>query len=149
MRTLKRISTVLLLFSIVFKISAQQGINYKALIKDGGGNVVANQGITIQFQILKGIGMTNVYQETHAPNTDANGIVIINIGEGSVDSGVYADIDWGSDEHHLNVQVNTGGGLIDMGTTQFMSVPYALSAANAASKIDELGDGKSDSDGIK
>ena len=40
-----------------FYLNAQQGINYKALIKDSGGNVVANQSIDIQFQILQGAGM--------------------------------------------------------------------------------------------
>jgi len=128
---------------------AQQGINYKALIKDGGGNVVASQGITVQFIIYEGVALTNnVYQETHSPTTDANGIVIVNISEGVVDSGVYADIAWGSDEHYLNVQINTGGGLTDMGTTQFMAVPFALSVSKETIKIDDLSDGKSDNNGF-
>jgi hypothetical protein len=110
---------------------AQQGINYKALIKDGSGSVVASQMITVQFQILQGGVMTNVYQETQTPITDANGIIIINIGEGTPDSGVFADIDWGIDTHFLNTQVNTGAGLIDMGTIGFKTVPYALQAKNA------------------
>lgn len=104
---------------------SQNGINYKALIKDGSGNVVANQMITVQFSILTGIAQTNVYQETHTPITDINGVVIINIGEGTVDSGDFSIIDWGSNEHFLNVKINTGAGLTDMGTTQFKSVPYA------------------------
>ncbi|OUR92052.1 hypothetical protein A9Q87_08105 [Flavobacteriales bacterium 34_180_T64] len=139
------------LFLVTFLLATtcvfSQGINYKALIKDGGGNVVASQSITIQFKILQG-GSTNVYQETHVPTTDANGIIIINIGEGTIDSGVFANIDWGTDDHYLNVQINTGGGFIDMGTTQFMAVPYALTAANAATNINELSDGKSDRDDI-
>ncbi|MBT8257776.1 MAG: hypothetical protein KJO49_04855 [Bacteroidia bacterium] len=130
MKTLKHISQLLLLF-IAFSTSAQQGINYKAIIKDVSGNVVANDLIVVQFQILQGVGMTNVYQETHNPTTDANGYVIINIGEGKVDSGVFGDIDWSSDEHHLNVQIDTGGGLTDMGTTQFMAVPYAFQSDQA------------------
>jgi len=86
-----------LVMSLVFLMTltalAQQGINYK--IKDGGGNIVANQNITIQFQILEGAGMANVYQETHSPMTDANGIVMVNIGEGTPNSGNYSTIDWG------------------------------------------------------
>jgi hypothetical protein len=144
---MKNIQLFLFTFCLSLSAFAQQGISYKAVVKDGGGNIVANQNITVQFQILQGVGMLNVYQETHSPTTDANGIVIVIIGEGSIDSGVYSDIEWGTDEHHLNVQINTGGGLTDIGTTQFMAVPYALSAANAASKIDELSDGKSDNDG--
>lgn len=142
MTRIKFLATAMLLLMVTSALA--QSINYKALIKDGSGNVVANDLIAIQFQILQGGAMTNVYQETHAPTTDANGIVIVNIGNGSVDSGVYADIDWALGEHYLNVQINTGGGLTDMGTTQFMAVPYAL---NAATKIDELSDAKSDADG--
>tara|TARA_R110002124_G_scaffold5301_1_gene33024 strand:- start:37827 stop:39965 length:2139 start_codon:yes stop_codon:yes gene_type:complete len=124
-----------LLFTLLFLITgitfAQQSINYKALIKDGTGNVVANDLIQIEFTILQGAGQTNVYQESHAPTTDANGIVIVNIGEGSPISGTFNAIDWAADDHYLNVQVNTGGGLTDMGTTQFMAVPYAKQAETA------------------
>ncbi len=133
MKILKLFST-LLLTTLTLAVTAQQGINYKALIKDGGGNVIASQNVEIQFIIYEGAALTNnVYQETHSPNTDANGIIIVNIGEGVVDSGVFSNIDWASDEHHLNVQVDTGGGLVDMGTTQFMAVPYALYAKTAES----------------
>ncbi len=135
---------------VTFTFSQTSGINYKALIKDGSGNTLSNQGITIQFSILQGAGMTSVYQEIHTPTTDANGIVIVNIGLGSIDSGVFNDINWGGDDHFLNVQINTGSGLVDMGTTQFMAVPYALSSQSIKSetiKLNDLFDVKSDSDG--
>ncbi|RYH74841.1 DUF1566 domain-containing protein [Flavobacteriaceae bacterium 144Ye] len=119
---------VFFLFGTIF---AQQGINYKAIVKDGSGNVVANDLIQVQFTILQ--GATSVYQETHSPTTDANGIVIINIGEGTPISGTFSTIDWSADDHYLNVQINTGGGLTDMGTTQFMAVPYAIHAKTAES----------------
>ncbi len=115
-----------------------QGINYKALIKDGGGNVVASQMVTVQFQILQGGAMDNVYQETHTPMTDANGIIIISIGEGTRDSGVFANIDWGADDHFLNTQIDTGAGLIDMGTSGFKTVPYALYAKTAGNLPDGI-----------
>tara|TARA_R110002072_G_scaffold23949_1_gene81853 strand:- start:34921 stop:37146 length:2226 start_codon:yes stop_codon:yes gene_type:complete len=124
-----------LLFTLLFLITgitfAQQSINYKALIKDGTGNVVANDLIQIEFTILQGAGQTNVYQESHSPTTDANGIVVVNIGEGTPITGTFNTIDWAADDHYLNVQINTGGGLTDMGTTQFMAVPYAKQAETA------------------
>ena len=86
MKTLQNLVTSFLLL-IAMSTTAQQGINYKAVIKNNSGNIVANQNITIQFQILKGAGMSLQYQETHSPNTDANGIAIVNIGEGTPDSG--------------------------------------------------------------
>ncbi len=120
------VSVILLLITV--STFAQQGINYKALIKDGSGNVLASAPVSIQFIIYEGVALTNnVYQESHTVNTDANGIVIVNIGQGST-SDVFANINWGVDQHFLNVQVNTGSGLIDMGTTEFMSVPYAKHA---------------------
>ncbi len=129
MKTFKLFSQIILML-ITISITAQQGINYKAIVKDGSGNIIANDLIVVQFTILQGVAETNVYQETFTPTTDANGLVILNIGEGTVVSGVFGDIDWGSDAHALKVEINTGGGLIDMGTTQFKTVPYALSSAD-------------------
>ena len=73
---------------------AQNGINYKAVIKDNTGTVIINQPILVQFTILQGITEINVYQETHNPTTNSNGVIIINIGEGSPVSGNYGTIDW-------------------------------------------------------
>ncbi|WP_298755646.1 tail fiber domain-containing protein [uncultured Psychroserpens sp.] len=110
----------------------QNGINYKALIKDDLGNVVANQDTTVQFNIFQGIGMLLVYSERHNLITDNNGIVIVNIGEGSVQFGTYSGINWSSDDHFLNVQIDIdGNGLVDLGTTEFKTVPYAIQAEKA------------------
>ncbi len=110
-------------------IAQSQSINYKAIIRDNTGAILANDLVIIQFTILE--GTTNVYSENHTPTTDANGLVILNIGEGTVLSGDYTTIDWATIDHFLNVQINTGSGLVDMGTTQFLSVPYALHAQTA------------------
>ena len=131
MKILKRITTTVLLL-LAISVSAQQGINYKAIIKDGSGNVVASQLIVVQFTVLEGAAQTNVYQEQHTPTTDANGIIMVNIGEGTPVSGVFSTIDWAADTHFLNVQINTGAGLVDMGTTEFKAVPYAKHADTAA-----------------
>lgn len=139
------------LFLATFISYGQQGINYKALIKDSGGNIVANQNITIQFSILEGpVGNTLVYQETLHPNTDSNGIVSTIIGEGTVDFGNFLTIDWGSDAHYLNVKIDTGSGLTDMGSAQFYDVPYAMHAYKLNSEaigIEDLSDGKTDATG--
>lgn len=124
--------TLLALFISLISF-AQNGINYKAVIKDNLGNVVANNpNITIQFEILKGAAQTSVYRELHTTSTDANGITIVNIGEGALLTGsaAFNTVVWGSDDHFLNVKVNIGGGLIDMGTTEFKTVPYAISSSD-------------------
>ena len=127
MKTTYIFISVLLLTALGF---AQNGINYKALIKDNNGNVVASQSVTVQFIIYEGDALSNnVYQENHTVNTDINGFIITNIGEGTT-SDDFSTVRWSNDEHYLNVQVDIGSGLIDLGTTQFMAVPYALSSGD-------------------
>lgn len=129
--SMKKKLTLLAIFFISIFATAQQEINYKAIVKDGSGDPIISTSITVQFSILVGVTQTNIYQETHTPTTDVNGLVILNIGAGTVDSGTYTSVDWGSDDHYLNVQIDTGSGLVDMGTTQFMAVPYALSSGDS------------------
>ena len=124
---MKKLLTLVFLLNATLAIS-QNGINYKAIISDGAGNIVSNQLVVVQFAVLD--GGTSVYQENHTPTTNDNGLIILNIGEGTPLSGTFDAIDWSSGNHFLNVQVNTGGGLQDLGTTAFKTVPYALSAAN-------------------
>ena len=130
---------------------AQQGINYKALIKDDLGNTLTNIDVVVLFTIYEGSALTNnVYEEQHAYTTDANGFIILNIGEGNTTNN-FNNINWTNGEHFLNVQVNVNGnGLVDLGTTKFMAVPYAKhaeTAGNISTKIDDLSDGKSDVNG--
>ncbi|MFC0603134.1 tail fiber domain-containing protein [Winogradskyella pulchriflava] len=103
-------------------------INYKALVKDDLGNVVASQGINVRFTIYA--DAVQVYEETHNPTTDANGIIILDIGSGTTVN-VFADIDW-STTTSLKTEIDTGSGYVDMGTTAFKSVPYAINAGNTA-----------------
>jgi hypothetical protein len=128
---------VILLFA--FTATAQQGINYKAIIHDDSGNPLANSVITIQFTILED-GITNVFQETHNPTTDANGIIFVNIGEGTLISGDFSAIEWGNNPHFLKTEIDAGEGFTDMGTTGFSVVPYSFHAKDAATKayVDEL-----------
>jgi hypothetical protein len=127
----KRIALFLAIL-ITWVSFAQNGINYKAIIKDNNGNVLANDLVVVQFTILQGVAQSNVYQESHTPTTDANGLIIVNIGEGIPLNGNFTDIDWAADTTFLNTQINTGTGLVDMGTTEFKTVPYALFSAKSA-----------------
>ena len=122
---------LLITLLMALPIMAQNGINYKAIVKDDAGNIIANDLIVVQFEIREGSETgTVVYQESHTTTTDANGIIVVNIGEGTPITGTFGAIDWASDPHFLNVQVNTGAGLVDLGTTEFKAVPYALAAGN-------------------
>ena len=133
---MKKVITRFLILLFTVGMYAQEGINYKALIKDNLGAVVASQTIDVRFTIISDTGSTNVYIETHTgATTDANGIVILTIGSVVTPIlGVFADIDWSSDTHSLKVEIDIeqDASFVDLGTTQFMSVPYALHSTTAA-----------------
>lgn len=129
-------TTHILLFSLklFFAIlaNAQQGINYKAIINDADGNVLANAPVTVQFTILQA-GTTPVYTETHDTITDANGILIVNIGEVAPTN--FNTIDWGIASHYLKTEIDKGEGFVDMGTTEFKTVPYVIYAITTSNSI--------------
>ena len=122
------------------------GLNYKAVIKDDNGYVMTNQNLKLKFTILDLID-TSIYEETHTTTTDANGIIIVTIGLGTEDiMGSFFGIDWVSNLYKLKTDVDTEPYdiFVPLGTTPFEAVPYAL---NAASKLDDLADGKADTNG--
>jgi uncharacterized protein (TIGR02145 family) len=73
-----------------------------------------------------------IYNETFTANSNGAGVLNLNIGEGSVKSGNFQEIDWGTNAYFLKVamDVNGGSNYIEMGTTQFLSVPYSLFTAS-------------------
>lgn len=125
-----KITLLILLLSLIGY--AQNGINYKAVIKDDLGNVVAGQNVDIRFTILQ--GAINAYQETHDTTTDSNGIVIVNIGEGDVVSGTFSLLVWGNGTFSLRTEIDLEqNGSYDIEeTTAFKTVPYAILAGKSS-----------------
>jgi hypothetical protein len=108
--------------------------NYSAVARNASGQPIANSTIGIQISILKTSTVgTTVYRENHAVNTDAFGLFNLVIGAGSIQSGFMATINWSNDNYYLKVGMDATGGtnFLTMGTTQLLSVPYALYAKSA------------------
>lgn len=126
-------SLLLLVLTPIFTFAqAPEGINYQAVARDGNGDILLNQSLTIRLTIKEsGPAGTTVYQETHNASTNDFGLFSLTIGQGSTISGSFSNLDWGSNSHFLQVEVDDGGGYTNMGTTQFVSVPYALYAKEA------------------
>ena len=142
---MKKLLFILLCLPFIgFAQSVPQGINYQAVARDASGDVLMNQPLTIQFSIITDITSSAIsWQETHQVTTNDYGLFTAIIGKGTPSGGNSATfdvIDWGSSNHSLKVEINYGNGYIDMGTTDFMSVPYSLHAKTAAngSTTDEL-----------
>ncbi len=113
---------------------APEAFTYQAIVRDNTGQPLPNTTVTFQFNILQGSASgILVYSENHAATTNGFGLVNLQIGQGTVNSGAFSTIDWGNDAFFLNIQIDQGSGFIDMGTQQFISVPYAMYAKNAGS----------------
>ena len=131
---MKKLLLILLCLPIIgFAQSVPQGINFQAVARDANGDVLMNQALTIQFSVISDITTSAVsWQETHTVSTNDYGLYTAIIGQGiatSVGSSATFDvIDWGASNHLLKVEVDYGSGFVDMGTTAFMSVPYALNS---------------------
>ncbi|HDY69025.1 MAG TPA: TonB family protein [Candidatus Scalindua sp.] len=130
---------ILFLFLVLAaSISAQtpESFKYQAVARDATGDVIAGQTVGILVSILKGnIGGTPVYIETFAPTTNQLGLITLEIGKGTVVSGVFSWIDWGSDSYFIKVEMDAAGGTsyTELGTSQILSVPYALHAKTVES----------------
>lgn len=113
---------------------APQGINYQTVVRNSNGNIVPNQAVSFRLSILSNSPTgTVVYSETHQATTNPQGLVNLVIGQGNAQTGTLSSVNWGNDSHFLSVEFDPAGGTAFqlMGTTQMLSVPYALYAANA------------------
>ncbi|UKN02745.1 tail fiber domain-containing protein [Paracrocinitomix mangrovi] len=111
---------------------APEAFNYQAVARDGAGNLLSSQSLDVKIGIYSGSGAATLeYEETHAITTNQYGQFSLQVGTGTVSSGTFSSIGWGTNEHHLKVEIDLGGGYVDLGTAQLMSVPYALHALSA------------------
>lgn len=138
MKNIKSILFVLLAQCLTFSLFAQAPdlINYQAVARNSSGNPIQSQAIGIKISILQGSATgTAVYEETHTPTTDNYGAFNLSIGGGTVVSGGFSGINWGSFSHYLKIEMDASGGAnyTPMGTTQMVSVPYAKYAEKAGS----------------
>ncbi len=128
------LSSVLMVLCILTIAQVPKSFNYQAIPRNGSGGTYPDQDMKGRFSILEGsLTGTPVYVETFSAKTSTLGILNLQVGQGTLVSGSLAKIDWGSNSYFLKVEIDvTGGtGYVEMGTTQLLSVPYALYAQNA------------------
>ena len=132
-----------ILFSLFFLLAitavwaqAPQRMSYQSVIRDGNNVVVASTAVGIKISVVRGTATgTAVYVETHRKSTNANGLLSLEIGEGTALSGTFAGIDWSNGPYLIKTETDpTGGTNYSIpGIAALNSVPYALNATKAAS----------------
>lgn len=110
-------------------------MSYQAVARDAAGDAFANTNISIRVSILEDdVNGTVAYSEEHSPTTDETGLFSLELGRGSIVSGTFDGIEWNDHDHFLKLEMDPSGGTTytDMGTSQLLSVPYALFSGESA-----------------
>lgn len=135
---------VMVLFTALnIHAQAPNSINYQALARNAQGVALVNKTVNVRISIRSGseVGPV-VYEETHLLNSGNYGLLNLQIGKGAVLSGVFSSINWGATTQFLEVEMDPLGGsnFQLLGTSQLVSVPYALYSNTALNTINGDGD---------
>ena len=132
MKKIYSILAGLLLTASVFA-QAPQKMSYQAVIRNTSNALITSTPVGMQISVLQGSSTgTAVYVETQTPSTNANGLVSLEIGGGTVVSGNFSTINWANGPYFIKTETDPTGGTVYTitGTNELMSVPYALFSAN-------------------
>lgn len=130
-----RIVFLLCSFFFFLNSSAQapQKMSYQAVIRNASNALVSNATVGVKVSILQTSATGSVvYSETHTPTTNANGLATFEIGNGTLVSGNFATVNWANGPYFIKTQTDPTGGTsyTISGTSQLLSVPFALFAAS-------------------
>lgn len=134
---LKQMASFLAMTFIVLTTNAQapQGISYQGVARGGNGQVFSAKNIGLRMSVLdSGASGTAIYVEEHSPvATNVFGLFSITIGKGIATTGNFSTINWAAGSKFLKVEMDTTASnkYVFIGTSQLLSVPYALYAAKA------------------
>ena len=143
----KQIFTIfaaVLLTAIIANAQTPEKMSYQAVVRDANNDLVNGIQIGMQISIMQtSANGTAVYVETQMPTTNANGLATVEIGGGTVVSGNFSTIDWSAGPYFIKTETDVDNdGTYDItGTSQLLSVPYALYAKTAGDVTEtDLGD---------
>jgi hypothetical protein len=114
-------------------------MSYQAVIRNTSGALLVSSPVGMRISIMRGsVTGTPVFIETHLDTTNINGLLTLEIGTGSLVSGSLSSIDWGNGSYFLKTETDPSGGTSYSisGTSQLLSVPYALYAQSSAKTSD-------------
>lgn len=136
--------TLLLIFSLQLFAQSPQKINYQGVARDLKGNAIGNQKMKLKLEIINSLDATLIeYSETQIVETNSFGLYSLQIGNGQIIEGDFKTIKWETGTKYIRVFIDAkGGNEFDLiGTTQLLSVPYALYAdkAGIAKEVAETG----------
>ncbi|MBE0663275.1 MAG: hypothetical protein IH597_12520 [Bacteroidales bacterium] len=124
----------LLLLTVSLLAQAPQAFKYQAVVRDLLGNPIVESNVSVRIGVVP-VAPENpeVYREVHNVVTSAGGLITLDIGSGNADIGSFGLISWGLGDYFVKVEVDIAGGnnFVLIGTSQLLSVPYAIYAKEA------------------
>jgi hypothetical protein len=131
--------SLLLIVQTSFAQSPEK-MSYQAVIRDNGNQLLSNQNIAMRISILSGADISTaiaVYVEKQTAVTNASGTVSLEIGAGTIVTGIFANIDWSAGNYFIKMETDPTGGTNYniIGTNQFLSTPYALYTKKAGNGL--------------
>ena len=139
MKRFTLLTLTMLLALATAQAQAPQAFSYQAIATDNLGKELTDRAIGIRASVLQGSPAgTAVWVETHAVSTDEFGLFTLSIGQGTPQSGTlptFAAITWDAGPYFLRIDMDPNGGNAYnfVGTTQLLSVPYALYSEKSGS----------------
>jgi hypothetical protein len=126
---------ILTVLALPGSVTAQtpQSFSYQAVAHDGSGNALANKTVGLRLSVLDGSATgTVVYTEKFSPVTNSQGLFTVSVGTGTPVTGSFSVIDWSTGSKYLKTELDPAGGTnyTVTGTSELLSVPYALFAAS-------------------
>lgn len=135
---MKKLFTHLVITALTISVFAQspQKLSYQVVIRNSSGALVTNHAVGMKISILQGsVTGTVIFSETYspAPQTNANGLITIEIGSGTPVAGSFSSVNWSAGPYFLKTEADPSGGssYTITGTSQLLSVPYALHSKSA------------------
>lgn len=130
---------IIQLFFALFLTSSLMGqtheaMSFQAVVRNANNQILDNATVGMQISIIQSSANgPAVYVERQTPQTNDNGLVSIAIGGGTPITGAFGDIDWSVGPYFIKTETDPSGGTdyTISGTSQLLSVPYALYAENA------------------
>ena len=126
---MKRLILSFAAIAITASVFAQvpEAFQYQAILRDSDGHLMVEKTVELKIDLVQSeIDGAVIYSETHSKVTSAQGLVSLEIGKGTT-SDDFTSIEWGTYSHFIKVWVDG----VEMGTTQLLSVPYAIYAETA------------------
>ncbi|MFP9098863.1 hypothetical protein ACLI09_07405 [Flavobacterium sp. RHBU_24] len=132
---MKKLYFLLLLISTGLKAQVPQGFSYQAVALNSAGNAVASAPVRLRVSILESSATGSAsYVETHNPTTNNVGLFTLTIGMGTPVTGTFSTVNWAQNSKFLKVEIDVTNGTnyVTVGSSQLLSVPYAMYAGSVA-----------------